>query len=78
MLIVIGGAESGLLVNRAAAISRARNLIRQRAVQKNNTPVIYCDLDGNLHIKIGNGGLLIRMARNPEPDRAIESEPALS
>ena len=66
-------------MNRTAAITRARNLIRQRATQKNMKPVIFCDLDGHLHIKIGDGGLFIRLTRDPgdesDPD---ETSPVVS
>jgi len=62
-------------MNRQSAITRARNLIRQRAVQKSMKPVLFCDLDGNLHIKISNGGILIRLARSSGEDSGLEPEP---
>ena len=62
-------------MNRQAAITRARNLIRQRAVQKTMTPVVSVDQDGNYVIKIGKGGILIRLARSSGDDSPVESEP---
>jgi len=62
-------------MKRQAAITRARNLIRQRAIRVNNKPVVYCDLQGNLQIKIGKGGLLIKLNKNSGTDSGLESDP---
>lgn len=55
-------------MNRRSAITRARNLIRQQVMRKSRTPVISIHENGNFQVKIGSGGLLIRLSRS-------ESEP---
>ena len=56
-------------MNRQAAITRARALLQQRATRISNKPTISTGEDGNFMVKIGTGGIVIRLSRS---DKAIE------
>ena len=59
-------------MNRHIAITRARDLIRQRATRRSMIPVVTVDENGNYLLGVGDGGFLIRLAR---PSESIESDP---
>lgn len=61
-------------MTRQSVITRARALLQQRANRTNNKPTISTDEDGNLRVKIGTGGILIRLASVSRSDRVIESD----
>lgn len=63
-------------MNRQAAIRKARELILAHHARINNKPVITIHDNGNFQVKIGTGGLLVRLAR---PQSGLdEPEPGLS
>jgi hypothetical protein len=51
-------------MNRAAAITRARALLKQRASRKSMIPVITVDENGDVLLSVGDWGFLIRLARS--------------
>ena len=63
-------------MNRAAAISRARSLLRQRAVRINNKPIISTDELGTFSAVIGKGGIVVRLALRSGEESELEPDSA--
>ena len=60
-------------MNRNAAIRQARKMLQETAIRVNKTPVFSSNDNGDFIVKIGKGGLTVRMAINTGAEGLIES-----